>query len=192
MVESRAVWAAVLGALALGCSAAPARPAPSASWNDYRPTTPLPGFAQELGHACAENWGGSPLYVMCGRGGHAAVASFRDYEAVTGRWRPTCGFCNEPPHYQGDEPPLHFTYPPRHAAKSDAKHADTELWLYIEGPFVWLRADALGGAMLTIVDWRLLSEENERSLAESLHLPDPADIYDDQRLIRSVQQFREH
>jgi len=65
----------------------------------------------------------------------------------------------------------------------------------IEGPWLWLRAEALasqfGGAALTIVDRRLLSEENERWLANSLHLADPAGIYDDQRLIRSVQQYRE-
>lgn len=196
MVDRRTVWAVVLGALALGCGSAPARPVQPTSWKDYQLTTPLPAFAQELGQPCAANWGGSPLYVMCGRGRRAAIASFRDHEAVTGRWRPTCGsFCHEPERKQSAEPPRSFAFPPLLAAKSDGKHAYTEFWLYIDGPWLWLRAEAIasqfGGAALTIVDRRLLSEENERWLANSLHLADPAGIYDDQRLIRSVQQYRE-
>jgi hypothetical protein len=192
MVESRTMLAAALAALALSCGAAPARPIQPAKWQDFRPTTPLPSFAQELGQPCAEDWGGWPLLVRCGRGRRAAIATFTDHQSVTGRWQPTA---DDPPHYRDDDPPVHFAYPPRPAAKSDGKHAYTQFWLYIDGPFFWLRADAVasqfGGAALTIVDRRLLSEANERWLAELLHLANGTDIYDDQCLARSVQQYRD-
>ena len=189
MPGRRAAWATVVGALAVGCGSAPARLVQPPSWKSYRPTTPLPAFAEELGHSCAADWGGSPLYVKCGEGRRAAIARWRDHQAVTGRWQPTS---DDLPH---PEPPPHFAFPPRVSAKSDGKHAYEELWLYIEGPFLWLKAEArrsqFGGAALTIVDRRLLSQENERWLAKRLNLADPADIYDDQRLIRGVQQYRE-
>lgn len=115
---------------------------------------------------------------------------WRDHQAVTGRWEPMCGdACFDRP------PPLHFSYPPRLSAKSDGKHAYAELSLYIDGPLLWIKDVALqtqfGGAALTIVDRRLLSRENERWLAESLHLASPADVYDDRQLIRGVERYRE-
>lgn len=134
--------------------------------------------------------------MRCGRGRRAAVVSLRDHAAVTGRWQPTCGaFCGEPSRDPDAPPPLQFTYPAQVAAKSEGKRAYTALWLYIDGPILWLRAEAIasqfGGASLTLVDRRLLSKGNERWLAETLHLGNPASIYDDAQLIRSVQEYRE-
>lgn len=193
MPGERVEAALVLAAFVVGCaSTAPVQPL---SWKDYRPTTPLPAFAAELGYPCAEDWGDVPLHVKCGRGRRASVLIWRDHQAVTGTWAPGCGsFCSDMSHQQHEQP-LHFTYPPQLSAKSDGKHAYVDYSLYIDGPIVWLKAVArlsqFGGAALTIIDRRLLSQANERWLAKCLKLVNPSDIYDDRRLIRGVEEYRE-
>jgi hypothetical protein len=154
-------------------SRAPKSPIP-AEWSHFRPSTPLPVFADLLGTHCEEDFGVIPI-VLCGEGQRASIVSFRSWAAVVG----------EP----DDEPytqhlPV-FSYPPI-ALASSKRFGYQHLDLYADGPYLWLKVFGDGFASLVIVDRRLFSAANRAWLSDWLKLRAGESVYRDADLRAAV------